>query len=193
MVSLKEHLRDKIQSGFTVNKTVSNKIILFDLDDTIIHTTAKISVFKNGKCIKKLTNSEFNDYILKSGESFDFEEFNDYDILSKSAFTQYWNTLKREYSKGTHIGILTARQDCEMIKKFFSNNGIKIKDELIIAINDKSLGLSGTIQDKKSEAIKILATAGYKLFIFFDDNENNLKSAKKLEKEYNITVQTIKV
>ena len=32
MLSLKEHLRDKIQSGFYVNKTVSNKIILFDPD-----------------------------------------------------------------------------------------------------------------------------------------------------------------
>lgn len=193
MITLKEHLRNKIQAGFTVNNTVSDKIILFDLDDTIIHTTAKISVLKDGICIKKLTNTEFNDYVLKSGEYFSFEEFDNYDILKQSAFTIYWNTLKREYSKGTHIGILTARNDCDMIKKFFLANGIRIKDELIIAVNDKDLGLKGSIQQRKSEAISILANAGYKLFIFFDDNEPNLKSAKKLEKEYNIKVQTVKV
>lgn len=193
MINLVEHLRDKIQKGFTVNNTISDKIILFDLDDTIIHTTAKISVFKNGECIKKLSNSDFNDYILKSGESFGFEEFGDFDILSKSKFTPYWNTLKREYNKGTHIGILTARNNCDMIKKFFLKNGIRIKDELIMAINDSSLGLSGTIQQRKSEAISILAAAGYKLFIFFDDNEPNLESAKKLEKKYNIKVQAVKV
>ena len=193
MITLKEHLRDKIQLGFTVNKTISDKIILFDLDDTIIHTTAKISVFKNGNCIKKLSNSEFNDYSLRPGESFGFEEFSDFDILSKSEFTPYWNTLQREYKKGTHVGILTARENCNMIKRFFLNNGIRIKDELIMAINDPSLGLSGTIQQRKAEAISILANAGYKLFIFFDDNEPNLKSAKKLEKEYNIKVQTVKV
>ena len=193
MINLVEHLRDKIQKGFTVNNTISDKIILFDLDDTIIHTTAKISVFKNGECIKKLSNSDFNDYILKSGESFGFEEFGDFDILSKSKFTPYWDTLKREYNKGTHIGILTARNNCDMIKKFFLKNGIRIKDDLIMAINDSSLGLSGTIQQRKSEAISILAAAGYKLFIFFDDNEPNLESAKKLEKKYNIKVQTVKV
>lgn len=193
MITLVEHLRERIHAGFTVNNTSSDKIILFDLDDTIIHTTAKISVFKNGECVKKLTNTEFNDYVLKSGETFGFEEFDDFDILSSSKFTPYWETLKREYKKGTHVGILTARSNCTMIRRFFMNNGIRIKSELVMAVNDPSLGLNGTIQERKSEAISILANAGYKLFIFFDDNEPNLKSAKKLEKEYNITVQTIKV
>ena len=193
MISLCEHLRNRIRMGFTVNNTKSSKIILFDLDDTIIHTTAEIMVMKGGECIKKLSNSEFNDYVLKPGESFDFGEFNDPNILAKSEFTKYWNTLKREYRKGTHIGILTARSDSAMIDKFFINNGIPIKNELVMAINDPELGLTGTVQQKKAEAIGILANAGYKLFIFFDDNEPNLKAAKALEKEFDITVQTVKV
>lgn len=193
MIELKEHLKDKIQLGFSVNKTSSNKIILFDLDDTLIHTTAEINVLKAGKVIKRLTNSEFNDYALKRGESFDFVEFDDPDILAQSKFTKYWNTLKREYNKGTHVGILTARSDCSMIKKFLLDNGIRIKDELVMAVGDPALGLSGTIQNKKAEAIGILASVGYDTFIFFDDNEANLKSAKELEKKYRITVQTVKV
>ena len=64
MISLNEHLKNKIQIGFTVNHTKSDKIMLFDLDDTIIHTTAEIMVIKNGVCIKKLSNTEFNNYIL---------------------------------------------------------------------------------------------------------------------------------
>lgn len=193
MISLKEHLRDQIRAGFSVNKTVSDKIILFDLDDTIIHTTAEIYVVKGGKRIKKLTNTEFNEYTPKHGETFDFDEFNDPNILASSKFTKYWDTLKREYSKGTHVGILTARGDSDMIKKFFLQNGIRIKDELVMAINDPSLGLHGTIQQKKAEAIGILANAGYKLFVFFDDNESNLKAAKELENEYDITIKTVKV
>lgn len=167
--------------------------MLFDLDDTLIHTTAEIWVVKNGKQIHKLSNNEFNNYVLKPGESFDFIEFDDPNILANSKFTKYWNTLKREYNKGTHIGILTARSDCNMIKEFFLNNGIRIKDELVIAINDPNIGLKGSIQQKKSEAIGILAEAGYKLFIFFDDNEPNLRAAKQLESKYNIKVQTVKV
>lgn len=193
MISLSSHLKNKIQFGFTVNKTVSNKIMLFDLDDTLIHTTAEIWVVKNGKQIHKLSNNEFNNYVLKPGESFDFVEFDDPNILANSKFTKYWNTLKREYNKGTHIGILTARSDCNMIREFFLNNGIRIKDELVIAINDPKIGLKGSIQQKKSEAIGILAEAGYKLFIFFDDNEPNLRAAKQLESKYNIKVQTVKV
>lgn len=192
MRSLKEHLKDKIQVGFSVNKTTSNKIILFDLDDTLIHTTAEINVLKAGKVIKKLTNAEFNDYKLKPGETFDFVEFDDPKILAGSKFTKYWDTLKREYKKGTHVGILTARSDCSMIKKFLLDNGIRIKDELIMAVGDLKLGLSGSIQDKKAEAISILASVGYDTFIFFDDNEGNLKAAKELESKYNIKVQTVK-
>lgn len=193
MISLSSHLKDKIQLGFTVNNTTSNRIMLFDLDDTLIHTTAEILLFKDGKFIRKISNTEFNDYVLKSGESFDFAEFDDPKILASSKFTKYWNTLKREYRKGTHIGILTARSDCDMIKNFLLDNGIRIKDELVMAINDPKLGLSGTIQQKKAEAIKILANAGYNTFIFFDDNEGNLQSAKKLEKEYDIVIKTVKV
>ena len=193
MISLKEHLRDKIQTGFTVNKTKSNKIILFDLDDTIIHTTAEIMIMKNDKVVGKISNSDFNNYTLKLGETFDFGEFNDPNILAREEFTKYWNTLKREYSKGTHVGILTARADCDMIKKFFNSKGIRIKEELIIAINDPDLGLKGSIQDRKAEAISILANSGYDLFIFFDDNEPNLISAKELEKTLDIKVQTVKV
>lgn len=193
MISLKTHLKNKIKPGFTVNNTTSNRIILFDLDDTLIHTTAEILLKKDNKVVKKISNTEFNDYVLKPGESFNFAEFDDPKILASSKFTKYWNTLKREYNKGTHIGILTARSDCDMIKKFLLDNGIRIKDELVMAINDPKLGLSGTIQQKKAEAIKILANAGYNTFIFFDDNEGNLQSAKKLESEQHITVKTVKV
>lgn len=193
MRDIREHLKDRIQQGFTVGNTTSNKIILFDLDDTIIDTIAEIGVVKGGKVIKRLPNSEFNDYVLGPGESFDFGEFDDPILLDQSPFTKYWNTLKREYKKGTHIGILTARSDCRMIKEFFLKNGIRIKDELVIAINDPSLGLKGSIQEKKTEAIRILAGVGYDNFIFFDDNEPNLKSAKALESQLNIKVTTVKV
>lgn len=193
MKTLTEHLKDKIKFGFTVANSKSDKIILFDLDDTIINTTAEITLYKNGEFVRSMSNSEFNDYVLKTGESFGFEQFSDQEILYKETFTPYWNTLKREYRKGTHIGILTARSDSKMIKRFFLSRGISIKDELVIAVNDPLLGLKGSIQDRKTEAITILADAGYNTFIFFDDNLPNLNSAKKLENKLNIKVHTVHV
>ena len=50
-------------------------LTIFDIDDTLFHTTAKIKVVKDGKVIKSLTNQEFNSYKLQPGEQFDFGEF----------------------------------------------------------------------------------------------------------------------
>lgn len=171
----------------------NKKIILFDVDDTLIHTTACILVKKKGKYVKKLTNKEYNNYKLNPGEEFDFKEFDDYKLLDNEQLTPYFETLKREYNKGTHIGIITARGNCKMIKVFLLKKGIDIKDNLIFATDDPGLCLHGTIQERKAEVISILYKRGYKKFIFFDDNEGNLKSAKALEEILDIDVITKKV
>ena len=76
---------------------------------------------------------------------------------------------------------------------FFKNHGVIIKKELVFAINDPKLGLKGnTIEDRKANAIKRLIDWGYKTIVFFDDNVNNLKSAKKLEDKYDIKIHTVK-
>jgi hypothetical protein len=185
-------LSNYIAKEFTVNGTKSTRIILFDVDDTLIHTTAQIRIVKNGKLVKKISNAKYNEYKLGPGEEFDYTEFDDPNILDNEAFTKYWKTLKREYRKGTHIGILTARGDCDMIFNFFKKKGIEIKHELIFAIGDPKLGLAGTIAEKKATIISKLAWLGYRTFIFFDDNDANLKSAKQLERKYNIKMITVK-
>lgn len=191
MKSLKSYITER----FTVAGTESNKILLFDIDDTLINSDVKVYVMKDGQLVRKLSSSEFNAYHLKSGEELDFREFNDEDILnSKSVFLKYWDTLKREYSNGVHIGIITARSNAGMFHRFFKNNGIDIKRELIFAVNDPSLRLKGdTIEAKKADAIKRLAHWGYTTFVFFDDNKDNLEAAKALEQKYNnIHVHTVK-
>lgn len=186
-------LYNYILEHFTVNGTKSDRILLFDVDDTLIHTTAQIGVIKHGKPIKKITNNEFNEYKLKPGESFDFSEFDDPHILNNETFTPYWKTLKREYEKGTHIGIITARGDCDMIFQFFKNKGLEIKRDLVYAVGDPKMGLSGSVAEKKSVVISRLVEKGYKTLVFFDDNETNLKFAKSLENKHKIKIITVKV
>ena len=191
MKSLKTYITEQ----FTVAGTKSNKILLFDVDDTLINSDVNVYVTKNGEVVKKLTSTEFNEYHLAKDEEFDFHEFNDEDLLNnRSVFLKYWDTLKREYNNGVHIGIMTARPNAEMFHKFFINNGIDIKRELIFAVNDTTLHLSGdTIEKKKANAIKRLINWGYKTFVFFDDNTDNLETAKQLERKYkNIIVHTVK-
>lgn len=192
MKSLSSYLKSH-SNGFTVNGTSSKKLLIFDIDDTLINTTAEILVRRSGRVIKRLSNSDFNDYSLNAGEEFDFSEFNDPKILNKETFTKYWDTLKREYNKGTHIAILTAREDKDMILKFFLKNGIDIKPSLVFAVGDPKLGLKGSIQRRKSKIIEYYIKLGYDTLVFFDDNENNLKFTKELEMKFNVKIHTVHV
>lgn len=188
------NLRDYILEKFSVAGNESDKILLFDVDNTLLESDVKVHVVKGGKILRKLSSAEYNSYKLQPGEDFDYVEFEDPKILNnKSIFLKYWDTLQREYKNGTHIGILTARSNSDMFYDFFKNHGVTIKKELVFAINDPKLGLKGnTIEDRKANAIKRLIDLGYKTIVFFDDNVNNLKSAKKLEDKYDIKVHTVK-
>lgn len=190
MISLSQYIKNK---SFTVGGTTSHKLLIFDVDDTLINTTAKIWLMNKKGLVKKITNSEYNTYKKKPDEWFDYREFDDPRILQGETFTKYWRTLKREYHKGTHISLITARSiGCE-IRDFFIKNGIDIKPELVFAVGDKDYQFSGTIQEKKAKTIELLSKLGYDTFVFFDDNEENLQTAKKLEKKLDIKIHTVKV
>ena len=98
---------------------------------------------------------------------------------------------QREYKKGTHIAIITARPDAEMIKEFFLHNGIDIKQELVFAVSSPDFMYKGSVAERKSKTIKLLSRLGYDTMIFFDDSEENLKAAKKLENN-KLKIHTVK-
>lgn len=190
-----KNLSEYIINRFSVAGTKSDKILLFDIDDTLIKSDIRVIVKdRNGNIVKRLTSTEYNSYRLKLGEEFDYSEFDDESVLNnRSIFLKYWQTMKREYRKGTHIGILSARKKQDMFYRFFAKNGIQIKRELIFTINDESLNIEGnTIEERKTFVIKKLYNLGYKTFVFFDDNETNLKHAKELENQIDIKIYTVK-
>ena len=188
MIPLSEYIK---KNSWTVAGSKSSKLLVFDVDDTLINTSARIFVRRGDKLVKTLTNNEYNTYKLRPGEWFDYSEFADPEILSKETFTKYWDTLKREYKKGTHISIITARGDANMIREFFLKNGIDIKQELVFAVGDKNYMYHGTVAERKAKTIKLLADLGYRTLIFFDDNEENLKAVKKLEND-ELNIHTVK-
>jgi hypothetical protein len=97
------------------------------------------------------------------------------------------------YNKGTHVAIVTARSSSKLIRNFFLENGIDIHPDLVIAVNDPKFGFKGNIAERKKEAIHSLVDAGYNDFVFFDDNDDNLRLAKEIENEKDVKVQTVKV
>jgi hypothetical protein len=121
-------------------------IHLFDLDDTLITTSARIWVVDpNGKPLKSLFTTEFTGYRLKSGEGFDFREFSDLGILSRGIVVKYTksiiDTILRHGTR-SHFGILTARPEKKLhalflIRFFRTLFGIQLAKEHIFAVADE--------------------------------------------------------
>ena len=178
-----------------ISGKTSPRLAIFDLDDTLIISVARINVLdKNGKVIKSLTPSEFNGYVHDPKHSLSFSEFEDAGILGRSKFiNEILEKLLAFYKEGTHVAIVTARSSSKLIRDFFLDKGIDIHPDLVIAVNDPASGLKGNIAERKKAAIHDLVNQGYKDLIFFDDDSKNLELAREIEGEKDVKIETVKV
>ena len=115
----------KTFTEYLTEKAEGAGLTIFDIDDTLMHTTAKIAVKLNGKTVKELTNQEFNTYQLKKGEEFDFGQFRD-----AKKFKEESKPIARMFAKakailsnvtnkpGSQMIIITARNDFDDKKTF---------------------------------------------------------------------------
>jgi hypothetical protein len=169
------------------------RLSIFDIDDTMFHTTAQIAVKKDGKTIKKLTNQEFNNYKLATGESFDFSEFKDASKFYKESkpISRMINTASKlvsstEKNPLNKVIIVTARANFDNRDKFlstFRKHGFDI-DKVRVE-------RAGNINDNNVPAIKkviiireYLKTKQYSRVALFDDSMSNLREFLKLAKEF---------
>jgi hypothetical protein len=184
MKKFKEYLEEQYKDG---------GLTIFDIDDTLFHTTAKIAVIKDSKKVKDLTNQEFNTYKLGSGESFDFSQFRDamkFNMESKpigkmldKAKIILRNSQKNPFSK---VIIVTARNDFDNKKVFldtFRKHGLDIDK-----IRVERAGKIGDIDDVAFKKVIIirnyLLTKQFARVRLFDDSMTNLKAFAKLKSEF---------
>jgi FMN phosphatase YigB (HAD superfamily) len=172
------------------------KILVFDLDDTLVITDAKIKVCnkKSGECFS-LTPEEFNEYEKHPDHELDFDDFKSLEIMKAGKMIEYYlKIFKEAYKSKLAVGIVTARDDREMIYTWLREHvGFRIDKDLIYAVNDPVHRFKGAISDRKKAAFKELIDMGYTDFQFYDDDTANLKLVKSLESEYEgINISTIK-
>jgi len=164
-----------------------SKIVVFDLDDTLVITDAKIKVCdkKTGECYA-LTPEEFNEYETQPHHELDFSDFRSLEVMKAGKLIEYYlKIFKEAYKMKLAVGIVTARDNKQMIYQWLREHvGFRIDGDLIFAVNDKVHGFKGSISDKKKAAFKELIEMGYNDFQFFDDDDSNLKLVKSLENEY---------
>jgi hypothetical protein len=174
-----------------------DKLIIFDLDDTLIQSEGKIKVIEKEtkKIIKELTPSEFNYYQgIDPKYYLDFDDFNCPNILRRSKFIdKIFNKFKKYYFSGIPVSIVTARISSSLVRDFMLYNNIDVHPDLVIAIHDPMYNYQGTTAERKQKAIMNLIDDGFTDLIFFDDNHENLQLAKEIEGYKNSKIKLIKV
>lgn len=160
-------------------------ITIFDVDDTLVVTDSKIKVTDTKtKETFELTPAEFNEFEVKSHYDMNYDDFKNLDILKAGKIIdKIFKILKEAMANGRRVGIITARADKELIFQFLYHNGVIVNKNYIFAINDPKLGFKGSTANKKKQAFIELLKVGFRDFIFYDDDQANLRIANSLNNE----------
>lgn len=165
-------------------------LIIFDIDDTLMHTTAEIKVIKNGQIIRSLNNQEFNTYTLKPGEEFDFGEFRSAEKFRQESkpIVKMIHKLKTilNHAGNAKVIMLTARSDFDDKETFlqtFRDLGIDMNRVHV----HRAGNLPGNEHPAHKKAVwvrKYLNTGKYGHVRLYDDSMSNLRVFKDLKQEY---------
>lgn len=185
------------------NDRLKDSLHIFDIDDTLFHTNAKIDVLDPmGNVVQSLSNQEYNNFVLPEGYSYNFDQFKDADkfaresnpidkMLSKVRKI-YQNVQAKNTRAGTNSKVIlsTARSDFdnkETVIKFFRDHGIPIDEGIY-------LHRAGNIPGKQSPALKKNIVLESKYLTnpehnigsvhFYDDAKNNLNEFLNLQSTY---------
>ena len=170
--------------------TSAQGLTIFDIDDTLLHTTAKIRVVKNGQVVRELTNQQFNNYKLAPGEEFDFGEFKDAEKFNRESrpIPQMVNLLKSilQHATNHRVIMLTARSDFDnrdLFLKTFTDLGIDMSRVHV----HRAGNLPGDESPAKKKAVWVrqyLDSGRFNRVRLFDDSLSNLKVFNSLKDEY---------
>ena len=185
MLSFLSYLEEQSKDG--------GGLTIFDIDDTLFHTTAKVAVKKDGKIVRELSNQEFNDYKLKPGEEFDFGQFRNakkfkeqsvpIDRMMEKAKAILKNVQKKPNSK---VIIVTARDDFDDKEVFldtFKKYGFDIDNVRV----ERAGKIRGDYIPALKKVIIIhnyLKAGNFSRVRLFDDSMTNLKEFLKLQKTF---------
>ena len=163
-------------------------LTIFDIDETLFHTKARVKVVKDKAVIKTLDNQAYNQYKLGTGESFDYGQFKSAKIFKETStpIAKVINRAKRiiyfATRKGSKVIIVTARKDKKIFRQAFLEQGIDI--ERVYVERAGNLNKNSASENKVIIFKKYLDTSQYARIRLFDDSLDNLKAFLRLKKEY---------
>ena len=186
------HFKDFLTEG---EEYQNGGLTIFDIDDTLFRTTAKIQVLdtKTQKITRELSTSEYNSYKLKQGEVYDYRQFKDAAKFYKEsqpiakmmakAKAILANSIKNPLSR---VIIITARNNFDHRDKFlatFRKYGFDIDK-----VRVERAGMIGDIDIPAIKKMLIIRTylmsKRYSRVRMIDDDMNNLKEFLRMKRMF---------
>jgi len=171
--------------------TESKGLTIFDIDDTMFKSKARVIVKSKSGKRKALSPQDFNSYKLGKDEEFDFGEFKSSQIFYQTA-TPIANMvakakaiIKNATKAGSKVIIVTARSDMDdkdLFLKTFEAHGIPMKNVYV----ERAGNMSGKNSAAAKQIIfkKYLDTGEYSRIRLFDDHKENLDALLDLQRQF---------
>lgn len=158
-----------------LKEIVNRKLVVFDFDDTLMKTDSKVYITHKNGTEEKLNADQWNRYIKKPGDKFNFDEFFTVDyLINPREIPKQMGLLKDNIKWGNEVWILTNRENVSPIKRYFDAKGLNV-------------GVKGTgtpNPEGKRKWFEEKIGDGYNDIEFHDDSEKNIKLIGTLIKKY---------
>jgi hypothetical protein len=163
-------------------------LVIVDIDDTLMHTTARIGLVKKDETepYKYISSAEFNSYKPREGETFDFGEFRSAKKFHDESkpIRGVWSTVKRTQKNlkrrpGSLMAVVTARAEFdnqELFKQTFKEHGLDISKIIFYTV--------GGSKNKKPLIYKLLKDGNFVETTMFDDHPQNIRDFLSLHEEF---------
>lgn len=173
-----------------------HKISVFDVDDTLTITDAKVKVKDSitGETFS-LTADEYNDFDYQYHHELDFSDFDSYEVLKAGKLIEeYVAVLEKAYNSNKAVSIVTARSQRDLIYQWVKEHvGFHVNRDLIFAVSDPEHGFEGTIPEKKEKAFKEILKMGFTDIEYYDDSIKNVRQIRKLLKGQGVKFKIVHV
>lgn len=175
----------KLNAYLKTHKDEVRTLNVWDIDDTLGKTDARVIIMKDGKVHKTLEPGEYNHHKLQPGEELDFSQFRSGKIF-RDTFKPINNVLDRakeivwNQSENSHSIIITARADFDDHKEFlqaFRDHGFPIDHVYVERSGNLSkLKPSSPAHINKGVILKKYLSSGkFDRIRMWDDHEKNLE------------------
>ena len=168
---------------------------VFDIDDTLVHSTAHVHVKdRHGNTVKKLTTSEYNTHKLHPDHHYDYHEFKSADVFHRTSkpIHRMIRLINATHATGkknprNRTVINTARSDFDNKDKFLNtlkSHGIHHIDKIHVHRSGNLPGNQSPAHKKLVFIRKHLDSHPYTHVRMYDDSHENLHAFLGLKKEY---------